>query len=205
MRRSFAVLTVSAIAVLVTALPTAAKMEGSVSITGPGIPGPGGSGKSSGGGGSGGSLHVDGSEGAGWPVVSGLLETYAVEDEPPPGDLGPRYDARYVIEIPGGMPDIVQHVYPYAEGGPVVYTPPGQEWIGSPPGTAPAGWYRGGDDLMDLLTSAGLPETAPAAAVRPTAPAPGPSPAPWLAGGGLVLLALGVLALRRRPAARGVA
>jgi hypothetical protein len=180
---------------VVVALPAQAKVAGSAYINGPGLPG--------------GGISVDGSDGAGWPVLSGLLDGGLVEEAAPPGALGPRYEVTFVIAEPPGQPDVRQHLYPYAEGGPVVYTPGGQEWFGGTAGTAPVGWFAADQGLMDLLTDQGLPITAPAIeSAAAAAPQTEPSPAlPWaIAGLAALLLAGTVAGLRRvRPATQRAA
>jgi hypothetical protein len=176
------------------ALPAHAKVTGTAYINGPGLPG---------------GISVDGSDGSGWPVESGLFNGELVEETAPAGPLGPRYEVTYVIAEPPGQPDMIQHLYPYAEDGPVVYTPGGQEWLGATAGAAPAGWFAADRGLMDLLTDAGLPRTAPApeGAPAPTTPAD-PSPAlPWAIAGLAALLVAGTVGgLRRfRPAMQGPA
>jgi hypothetical protein len=174
------------------ALPAQAKVAGTAYIDGPGLPG--------------GGISVDGSDGAGWPVLSGLLDGGLVEESAPAGPLGPRYEVTYVIAEPPGQPDVIQHLYPFAEGGPVVYTPGGQEWFGGTAGTAPAGWFAAGQELMELLTDEGLPITAPAIERAP-APQTEPSPAlPWAIAGLAALLLAGVAGLQRvRPATQRAA
>jgi hypothetical protein len=170
------------------ALPAQAKVAGEAYISGPGLPG--------------GGISVDGSDGGGWPVESGLLNGELVEETAPPGELGPRYRVTYVIAEPPGQPDVIQHLYPYADGGPVVYTPGGQQWLGATAGDAPAGWFAADQGLTDLLTEAGLPSTAPAVERAP-APRTEPSAAlPWAIAGLAALLLAGTAAgLRRvRPA-----
>ena len=74
-----------------------------------------------------------------------------------PSSLGPRYTIRYVV--PGGaIYHLTQQVYPYARGGAVTYTKPGQNVFGM---DSRGGWYRGGADLKQTLVRAGLPRTAP--------------------------------------------
>jgi hypothetical protein len=188
--RRFALAAAAAALLVAMSLPAQAKVAGSAYINGPGLPG--------------GGISVDGSDGGGWPVESGLLNGELIEDTAPPGPLGPRYTVTYVIAEPPGQPDVIQHLYPYADVGPVVLTPAGQEWLGATAGTAPAGWFAADQGLMDLLTEAGLPRTIPASDRAP-APAPqsDPSPAlPWAIAGLAALLVAGAVAgLRRvRPA-----
>jgi hypothetical protein len=188
------------------ALPAQAKMAGSATISGPGIPG-----SSGGTGDSGGSIHLDGSDGNGYPVLAGMVEPARFLTTRPNGDLGPRYEARLSITAPKGQPEVVQHVYPFASGGPVLFTPPGQEFVMSPTGEAPDGWYRIPSALIGELRDRGFPRTAPVVTPpRPepvTGPAPGPGVPPGVWGIGLLLglVLIGVLAGRRRAAVRRAA
>lgn len=79
--------------------------------------------------------------------------------EAPTTDLGPEFTIRWTVPGPDGLDDeIVQSLYPYAAGGPLTYTAPGQafyemeETIG--------GWFRGPDRLLTTLTELGLPDQA---------------------------------------------
>jgi hypothetical protein len=198
MRRAL-ILTTAVAAVLVLALPAHAKVAGNAFISGPGI-----------GGGTGdGTIRMGGTDGSGYPVMSGLLDPARSLIAKPTGALGPRYEVRFVIELPRGEPPIIQHLYPYAKGGPVLYTPPGQEWIGSATGQAPDGWFAAGPKLIAELQKRGLPERSPVpvgeAADQPVpTPAAGPSPVLWILGIAAALLAAAAAAGRRRAAARSV-
>lgn len=187
------------------ALPAQAKVEGSAFISGPGIPG----GSGGAGDGGGGSIEMDGSDGGGYPVLSGMADPATYLTSRPKDPLGPRYEARLVITAPRGQPDVIQHLYPFARGGPVIYSLPGQEFVMSPTGEASAGWFNAPPELIRELQSRGLPETAPPATHPEDGPAaaapPGASPTGWvlvfLAG----LLVAGALASRRRAVARRAA
>jgi hypothetical protein len=77
----------------------------------------------------------------------------------PAGPLGPRY--RIIWTVPAGATHVVtQDVYPYAPGGAVAYTRPGQPIFDS---TTIGGWYRN-PELKRTLVSLGLPVRAPRAA-----------------------------------------
>jgi hypothetical protein len=183
---------------LLAALPAQAKVAGEANISGPGLPG-------------GGSINLDGSDRAGWAAFSGLLDVGAVGmEKPPTKDLGPRYEVVLDVRQPPQTNDIVQHLYPYAEGGPLLYTPPGQELLDF---RAPSGWAAATTDLMDMLHEAGLPESAPASepakdpAPRPdprvTATDEGVSSVVWAIAGLAGLLLVAAVTTRRRI--RGVA
>jgi hypothetical protein len=133
--------------------------------------------------------------------------------------LGPRYRITWTIPDGEGRASRVrQDVYPYAAGGPVTYTWPGQPVFDD---ATKGGWYRGSDSLRRTLIGLGLPNRPALTALRgpgsSARPAPAPAaaqPAPrnadrgagaWplvLAGGVLALVAGTVaVALRRRPGA----
>jgi hypothetical protein len=76
----------------------------------------------------------------------------------PAGPLGPRYTIAW--KVPGGggaMFRIRQDMYPYARGGAVTFTKPGQPIFGM---SARGGWYRN-PELKRTLVSLGLPASAP--------------------------------------------
>src|SRR6266498_1049705 len=141
-------------------------------------------------------------------------------DAAPTKRLGPHYTITWTIPDGNGTAKTVrQDVYPYAAGGPVTYTKPGQPVSDQ---TTSGGWYKAPDDLRQHLISLGLPNKAPVAAASASSgraaadgssPSPAPAPArpaaavapaiwPWfLAAGALLLLIAGTAAvvLRRRP------
>lgn len=211
MRRVLAV-TVGVLAALAGALPAQAKVEGTAYVSGSGIGRPSGGSGSGGSGGSGsGTIKMDGSDGGGYPVMAGLLEDGArAMPEAPTAALGPRYTVRFDVRFPKGQPSLVQYLYPFARGGPLVYTPPGQEWIGGADGTAPSGWFRMLPELLAELQERGLPATssaapgAPGAAARPE-PSTGPAPVVWVSVLAVGLLLAGTLARRRGAAVRPAA
>ena len=95
--------------------------------------------------------------------------------------LGPRYTVTYTV--PGITPapgqasgKIRQYLYPRAAGGPLIYTPPGQQGFGQP--LQATGWFRGTQQLTATLTRLGVPAGAsfPSAAHRPTASAAAATP-----------------------------
>ncbi len=73
---------------------------------------------------------------------------------PPPGELGPRY--RLAWHLPEDDSEIVQDLYPYAPGAPVVHTPAQKHVVR-------AGWRQAPAFLKDALVGIGLPREAPAA------------------------------------------
>jgi hypothetical protein len=87
-----------------------------------------------------------------------------------PADLGARYRVTYGLGIGRARQDL----YPYAAGGPVTYSPPGQV-LGRRPGTPDflrnspivAGWYQSGPELFHYLVDHGLPDTNPAPTLAP--------------------------------------
>ena len=197
--RRLSVALLAGAAIVAGALPAQAKVAGAANISGPGV--------------GGGGISMRGDDGAGYPVMSGLLEDGARATTQAPTDtVGPRYTARYDIRFPKGQPSVVQYLYPFAEGGPLVYTPPGQEWIGGAHGTAPSGWFTMRPELLQELQDRGLPETSPVAVQAPgTERQPQPAPPAWpsavvwamvlLAG----LLVAGALVGRRRAIVRRAA
>lgn len=110
---------------------------------------------------------------------TGLFE--AKWDEPNLGgtlsasaDLGTGFKVllRFGPECPGDV--VHQTIYPYVQGGPQVYTPPGEVMCGS---EVPEGYYPAVPGLLRLLLRSGLPTAA-------EAPVAEPSPAGVVAGGG---------------------
>jgi hypothetical protein len=73
-------------------------------------------------------------------------------DHPPPGDLGKSYAVDWVFRTEEGEEFVIrQTLYPYAEGGAIVHTPPSQ-------GVVPeaVGWYKAPSELYPLLFDLGL-------------------------------------------------
>jgi hypothetical protein len=157
-------------------------------------------------------------------VMFGDTSAGELSDQPPAGDLGPRYTITYAVPGDNGTFPVVQELYPYAAGGPVTHAQPGQRlWGGQ---AVVGGWFRGPATLLPMLKSLGLPSRAPAtaSAAPPATAAPsGTAPAAaavaardrgdavaWWAGGGaaggvLLLGAAGLAArsVRRRRRAAG--
>jgi hypothetical protein len=117
-----------------------------------------------------------------------------------PADLGPRYLVTYRFDF--GDVLIRQELYPYAKGGPVTHTPPGQELtaggVNSLNLPITAGWYQSSLSFYRYLVAQGLSDTDPVVSVatRERGPdtAPGAQRAPW-AGIVVVLVVLAVLSL----------
>jgi hypothetical protein len=137
---------------------------------------------------------------------------------PPKASLGPRYTVIYTV--PGVTPQlgeqfgrIHQDLYPDAVGGPIIYTPPGQEGFGQP--LQETGWLRASPQLTRTLAQLGVrPRPAPQAAPPTRLPLTAhPAPAHQAGSGALAWLiasaaAIAVAALattgllrRRKPAA----
>jgi hypothetical protein len=77
---------------------------------------------------------------------------------PPKASLGPRYTVVYTV--PGVEPkpgqqtgQIRQDIYPYAKGGPLIYTPSGQHGFGQ--NLKVTGWAHGGAGLRHTLATIG--------------------------------------------------
>ncbi len=131
---------------------------------------------------------------------------------PPKAALGPRYTVTYTV--PGVTPQpgeqagrIRQDLYPGAAGGPVIYTPPGQDGFGQP--LQVTGWFRASPQLTRTLAQLGVPvRPATPAAPRPHPPAAHPAAAhqtgshtlAWLIAAAVAIAAaaLAGTALRRR-------
>jgi hypothetical protein len=133
--------------------------------------------------------------------------------------LGPRYTLVYTV--PGVTPRpgqqfgrVRQDLYPRAPGGPLIYTPPGQQGFGGP--LTVTGWLRGRPQLTRTLAQVGVPPAAgtraaqqtrrPAAAHPAAAHQAGARTAGWIIASAAVIVAaaLGGAALwlrRRRLAA----
>jgi hypothetical protein len=125
----------------------------------------------------------------------------------PSGDLGPAYGARLVITVPQGQPDVIHHLYPFAQAGPVLVTPSDQEFLMLATGDTSGGWSHAPAKLMRELRDRGLPTTPPVPG-HPQTAQQAPSTANltlW----GLVLvsglLVAGTLVGRRRAVARRTA
>jgi hypothetical protein len=140
---------------------------------------------------------------------------------PPQASLGPRYTLVYTV--PGVTPRpgqqfglVRQDLYPRAAGGPLIYTPPGQQGFGGP--LTVTGWLRGRPQLTRTLAQVGVPPAAGTPATQPARRAAAAHPAAvhragartpaWIIAPAAVIMiaALAGAALwlrRRRPAVPG--
>jgi hypothetical protein len=222
------VLAVAALAALLLAIPTAAQAKGATSATISGG-GPGGL--------PGGPITLKGNGEPGSSTDLGMLAqgsglytvvfdsgTNAILPAAPTDRLGPRYTITWTFPDPEGGKDrkVIQHVYPYAAGGPVTFMRPGQPVLDM---TTRGGWYQGFDGFRTQLIELGLPNRQPLAPATPAAKAPSPAPAspkpapaaapappapvwPRLAAVAAIFLALAAgtaLTLRRRTAREATA
>jgi hypothetical protein len=133
--------------------PTAAR------ITGPGLGEPivlSGFGES----GDGSPLAVLTMEGGFFPATFGEVPDPMLPQKPS-GELGPRYSVTYTVPGPSSEAHIEQSLFPYAEGGTLLYTPPNQPIFEGE--RTRGGWFRAAPRLRAALVRAGLPETAPRA------------------------------------------
>jgi hypothetical protein len=121
-------------------------------------------------------------------------------DRRPTGSLGPRYRITYVMPGPNNeLDEIRQDLYPYAQPTPVSYTPPKQPFFGTE--QTRGGWYVASTSfLKDALVQAGLPQDAPTGGNGSTFPWMVVGPLAAL-GGMLLLGAVAVVVIRRRPQA----
>jgi hypothetical protein len=118
------------------------------------------------------------------------------ENPAPSGELGPRYDISYLLTFDTAKtlgfrwPKLItQRLYPFAEGGPAVFTPE--------QGLTASGWWAAAERLTGFFATHGI--TAP---VEDHAPAPSPALSPWWWLAAVLFVAGGLLVLRlaaRRP------
>jgi hypothetical protein len=208
-------------AVMTLAAPALAKGPSQARVTGPGL------------------AHAIVVSGDGEPGQQGMLGTLAMQTSlftamfgpggsvpaparlgtpPPAASLGPRYTIIYTV--PGVTPQpgeqfgrIRQYLYPQAAGGPVIYTPPGQQGFGQP--LLVTGWLRGSSRLTHALARLGVPprpgtqaaqRTHLSSAAQPAAAhQAGSATARWLIASAVAIaaaaLAAAVLRLRHRKPA----
>ena len=196
------VLPAAAIAVLVGAVPAQAKGPTQATISGPGLAK---------------SIVVDG---MGEPGASDRLAELADGSglfrflfgsesgqgtalaQQPAGALGPKFALSY--QVPAGeLLTIRQDLYPFAAGGPVTYTPPGQRGFTDQP--TGSGWYRAPGSFSALLTALCVTAPSPspasvkvAAAHRTSSPHRSFAGPIALAGALVAVLLAGGVLLRRR-------
>jgi hypothetical protein len=116
----------------------------------------------------------------------------------PSSDLGPRYTVTYDVPGPNGREDrLVQDLYPYATGGPVTFTKPGQSFFGRE--RTRGGWFQAPPALMDTLVEVGLPATAATGSEAGDGSTFSDVWFPAVLAFALVLAALATLLIRRRP------
>jgi len=113
-----------------------------------------------------------------------------------PAELGPRYVAVYRFGHGPAPDDPIQDLYPYAEGGPVTFTPPGQKLTGELGMRIVAGWYQSSLEFFHYLVDHGLPERNPVTPVASREPVSDTAPvAPTTPWAGIVLTLTGPTAL----------
>ena len=135
--------------------------------------------------------------------AANLWSTVATTVPPATSSLGPRYTVTYVFgfEITTSLhldgDSVTQDLYPYAAGGPVAFTAPGQRLHAS-------GWWRVAPNLTPSLQAVGLrglPGSSPATAAAGSSIA-STTWALWIALGivGLIALVDVTVGRRRSPA-----
>jgi hypothetical protein len=100
-------------------------------------------------------------------------------DAAPTDHLGPAFLVTWRMPFEGGVMDTLhQTLYPYADGGPLAYTEPGQPFFGRE--HSRGGWYRADHAMPGTLARLGVPVPAgfslTTAASASTATAPRPTP-----------------------------
>lgn len=94
-------------------------------------------------------------------------------EAPPTSSLGAVFTVSWTFAGPGDK--IVQNLYPYASGGPLVHTRSGQMFSDADGAEVRGGWFRADPQLVTVLHTLGLPERAPLAG-RDTNPDSGTGP-----------------------------
>jgi hypothetical protein len=143
MRRLFAFLPIFALLALGDS-PAAAKDLGTVRITGPSLTAP---------------IELGERQTEHWWLEVRPLDPK--QSDAATTDLGPRFEVELTPSVCGsGDPQTIREVlYPYAEGGPEIFTPGGQDACL----VVPAGWSNGSMTLLAMLEAEGLPEPKPEA------------------------------------------
>ena len=99
-----------------------------------------------------------------FPAAFGQSPSPMLERKPS-GPRGPRYIVVWKVPNGGGENyHLRQQLYPYARGGAVSYTKPGQSIFGA---TSQGGWYRDAG-LKATLVALGLPKQAPSSSSGPS-------------------------------------
>lgn len=90
-----------------------------------------------------------------FPAVFEQTPDPMLDAQPTPG-LGPELTLSWTVPGPDGeIWEIVQLLYPYADGGPLVYTDPGQLVFEGM--RTRGGWFRAPDRLITMLGGIGVP------------------------------------------------
>jgi hypothetical protein len=90
-----------------------------------------------------------------WAVTPGYPEPVTLLERTPAVRLGPSYTLTWqVFSGPEETTPIVQELYPYPEGGPLVYTMAGQQIFDD---VTAGGWYQARTALPELLLRLGMP------------------------------------------------
>jgi hypothetical protein len=126
-----------------------------------------------------------------------------------PQSRGPAYQLEYgfvVSDANGGRVETVrQTLYPFAAGGPVVFTPRRQRIdMSYGPVRFAHGWFEVPGRILHKLEQAGLPDTPPQPDPAPAAPArlnPAPSGWWWMLALAALAMGAGAVKVRRRRAA----
>jgi hypothetical protein len=186
-------------AICLLALPAGAMAKGpqAASIAGPGLVAPlhlGGEGEWD----AGGPLERLVTDGGFFEAVWGG-ESGSLLARSPTARLGPLYRVTYFVPGPSGRSDrIRQQLYPYARGGPLTYTPPGQPFFDTE--RTRGGWFRAAPRLLRPLIAAGLPRQARPPPAKATAAEESPRSLLGVAALVLVLLAAAAALVVRRTA-----
>jgi hypothetical protein len=173
----------------VAAQPAFAKFENAtITIDGPGLAAP---------------IELSGAGALLWERYSGIFEQkWPVPNVDgglaPDAHLGPAYGVAIRFDCGDQTTEaFAETLYPYARGGPQIFTGPGVRFCGM---TASSGYFPASIRLLHALVSQGLPKTEPA-----TGGLDGGSPTDGGIGsttvalvGGLAVLAAAAFALRRR-------
>ena len=110
-------------------------------------------------------------------ALEGMLGRFPKSERPPSGTLGPRYEFKFELELIGGrVVALRQAFYPYAEVGPMTFTPAGQavNFSASPwrfqsgdVHDVKPGWLPFPEEQVNRLQRYGLPSDARAERQQP--------------------------------------